>query len=117
MFQRRSNIYTFSLHNSERVTRSKIKDSVSNIISKVDIVLDPNNKDGNAINVAKYSSRLTNIRVRDVRCVENTKLKVEKFLQELSDIKEISEASRSSVFNEEMSVKSWKINELVFYDN
>ena len=68
----------------QRITRSKIKDSVSNIISKVDKVLDPNNKDGN---VTKYSSGLTNISVRDIYCVENTKLKVEEFLHELSDVK------------------------------
>ena len=42
----------------QRVTRSKIKDSVSNIISKVDKVLDPNSKDGNAINVTRYSLHL-----------------------------------------------------------
>ena len=84
----------------QRITRSKINDSVSNIISKVDKVLDPNNKDGNAINVTKYSSGLTNISVRDIYCVENTKLKVEEFLHELSDVKKIIEASRSSLFNE-----------------
>ena len=44
------------------------------------------------------------------------KLKVEKFLQEQSDIKEIIEAACSSLLNEKMSVKSWKVNELVFYD-
>ena len=65
----------------QRVTRSKIKNRISNIISKVDKVLYPNNKDDNAINVAKYSSRLTSSSVRDVHCVENAKLKVEKFLQ------------------------------------
>ena len=79
-------------------------------------MLDPNNKDGNAINVTKYSSGLTNIGVRDVYCVENTKLKVEEFLQELSDVKKIIQASRSSLFNEKMNVKPWNINELVFYD-
>ena len=100
----------------QRVTRSKIKDRVSNIILKVDKMLDPNNKDGNAINVTKYSSALTSISVRDVHCIENTKLKVEKFLQELSDVKEIIEASRSSLFNEKMNVKSWKANELVFHE-
>ena len=100
----------------QRATRSKIKDSISNIISKVDKVLDPNKKDGNASNVAKYSSRLANISVCDVYCVENTNLKVDKCLQELSDIKEVIEAVRSSLFNEKMSVKSWKVNELVFYD-
>ena len=68
----------------QRATRSKIKNRISNIISKVDKVLYPNNKDDNAINVAKYSSRLTNSSVRDVHCVENAKLKVEKFLQEIS---------------------------------
>ena len=54
--------------------------------------------------------------MRDVYCVENTKLKVEEFLQELSDVKKIIEASRSSLFNEKMNVKPWKVNELVFYD-
>ena len=100
----------------QRVTRSKLKNIISNIISKVDKVLYPNNKDNNAINVAKYSSRLTNISVRDVHCVENAKLKVEKFLQEQSDIKEIIEAACNSLLNEKMSVKSWKVNELAFYD-
>ena len=100
----------------QRITRSKIKGSVSNIISKVAKVLVPNNKDDNAINVTKYSSGLTNISVHDVYCVENTKLKVEEFLQQLSDVKKIIEASRSSLFNEKMNVKPWKVNELVFYD-
>ena len=86
------------------------------VMSTNPVTLDPNNKDGNAINVAKCSSRLTSISVCDLHCVENAKLKVEKFLQELSDIKEIIEATRSSLFNDKMSVKSWKVNELVFYD-
>ena len=72
----------------QRITRSKTKDSVSNIISSV----------------------------RDVYCVENTKLNVEEFLQELSDVKKIIEASRSSLFIEKMNVKPWKVNGLVFYD-
>ena len=49
----------------QRVTRSKIKDSAPNIILKVDKMLDPNNKDSNAINLTKCSSALTNISVRN----------------------------------------------------
>ena len=85
-----------------------MKESVSNIISKADKVLDPNNKDGNASSVTKYSSELTNISVPDVHCLENAKVKVEKFVQELLDVEEIMEASRSSLFHEKMNAKPWK---------
>eukprot|EP00794_Sanderia_malayensis_P008530 gene8530-9443_t len=77
--------------------------------------VDPNNKDGNAVNVTKYLSALTSTSVRDVYCVENTKIKEKEFLQELSDVKETIEASQRGLSNEKMIVKPWKANELVFH--
>ena len=97
-------------------TRSKIKDSISNTTAEIDKMLDPNNKDGKTIYGTKYPSSLSSITVSDVICVQNTKLKVERCLQELSDVKTTIKSSSSNLSKENINVKPWKANDLIYHD-
>ena len=100
----------------QRISRWKIKDSCSNFIGKVDRCFDSSNKDGNAVNVRKFSTEKVNIKKGDLAKSRMSSDLLQKHIDSANVLIDQIKSKLSLLFDSKNCVKYWKLNELKFLD-
>ena len=98
------------------MTRWKISEEFKSFASQVNNLFNNESKDGKAMNVQKYSSKLVNIQVGDKAKALSSKELVDQMLRKEATMQQRVTDRRTSLFNKDNEVKSWKANELMFLD-
>ena len=81
-------------------------------------LLGEGSKDGNSQNIQRFSTdELGSIQTGDCAKAEAAKDIIDSAVSNISTYIDVIMKQRSSLFNKENNVKSWKANELKFYDD
>ena len=105
---------------SQRILRWKLQCKVNTILTNVQKFSDKECKDGNVMNIVKYTTNdIKSFQAGDVKHIENTLEYVNHIkLKSLTKCKDFLKSYRSGLFNHDHDIKFlWKTNELNFYDN
>ncbi len=101
---------------SQRTVRWKITKDCEKQRKRVMSIIDPDSKDGNAINVVRFSNTLSNFKPGDKSKAESSQKLIEKLESECQVILKYVMELRSKLFDSDNNVKLWKANELQFLD-
>ena len=105
---------------SQRILRWKLQCKLNTILTNVQKFSDKECKDGNVMNIVKYTtSDIKSFQAGDVKRIENTLEYVNHFkLKSLTKCKDSLKSYRSGLFNHDHDIKFlWTANELNFYDS
>ena len=100
----------------QRISCWKIKDSCSNFIEKVGRLFDSSNKDGNAVNVRKFTTEKVNIKKGDLAKSRMSSDLLQKHIDSANVLIDQIKSKLSLLFDSKNCVKYWKLNELKFLD-
>ena len=102
----------------QRHTRWKIQRTINEWEKRVNNLLGEGGKDGNSQNIQRFSTdELGSIQTGDCAKAEAAKDIIDSAISNISTYIDIIMKQRSTLFNKENKVKSWKANELKFYDD
>ena len=102
---------------SQRVIRWKLVSTVEKIKKSFDDLL-VTHSSGYGENVVKYTSEeASQFTVKDLRRSENTSKIIEELLVKINDASSLITTYSSNLFDSNHVIKSWKANEMAFYDS
>lgn len=102
----------------QRVSRWKIEKGLTDLQKKIQNQLDPESRDGRAQNIARFSADTINtIKPGDLFKAESSQKEVRNLLDEVLKKKQEITELRSNLFDNNMNIKPWRANELMFYDS
>ena len=103
---------------SQRVMRWKTTRELEDLLHKINNILDPGSKDGNAINVARFSKpQLSQMTAGDRAKAERSHSLLEGLITQTSNKLAQLKENRSKLFDKEYNVRQWRANELRFVDS
>ena len=102
----------------QRVMRWKTTREVEDLLHKISNILDPGSKDGNAINVVRFSKpQLSQMTAGDRAKAERSHSLLEGLITQTSRKLAQLKENRSKLFDKEHNVQQWRANELRFVDS
>ena len=102
---------------SQKLSRWSINQDYQNMKTSLNILEDPNSKDGNAKHFQRLCSKDYSVKAGDKTISENTKSLLDTKMDRLQCLLKQIKDKRSKLFNESNETKPWKFNELKFYDD
>lgn len=102
---------------SQRIARWRLQREVDEFHQKVNNILNPSSKDGNAKNVQHFSSQdIGQIKKGDLYKAEASTKCIENIINSVSQMQLKIVDLRANLFDKDKNVKPWRANDLKFFD-